>query len=580
MYSNDKMVLQLIALLKKSNIRRIVVSPGSRDFALIHSFEADPFFKLYSVVDERSAAFFALGLIQQTSEICAVCCSSGTACMNYGSAIVEAYYQKLPLLVLSADRLPEYLNQLEDQMYDQLDTFKNCTKYAVQLPVVENERDEWYCNRLINEAIIELNHHGKGPVHINIPFLGHGHFDTTELPNVRKINLSTGFISGDKWLQYANILKGKKVMIIWGQSCTETPELIRSVESFVEKTDAIILTDSMSNCHCKYAITNALPSIMAVAKLKYSDYLPDVVISIGGNNIFNQIIKPLLSPANFEHWLLGEEGKVCDTYHKLTEIFEMPESFFFCKMSENIKYDKTGTFSKLWMSLSENCPLPQNDYNEMYAIGKLMTNLPKNCDLQIANSFSSRMAHYYKVDSSVRVNCNRGVNGIDGSMSTAVGFSADNERITYLIIGDLSFFYDMNSLWIRHLGKNLRILLINNGGGALLYRAVQKPLRNTVGDHVAAFHDASARGWVESRGIEYLTANNKEECDKAIAVMTDTSIHKPMLLEVFTEIIPDAQSMDEYAEILDVRTSSERSSDELNKTINAAKGKLKKLFGR
>lgn len=580
MYSNDKMVLQLIALLKKSNIRRIVVSPGSRDFALIHSFEADPFFKLYSVVDERSAAFFALGLIQQNGETCAVCCSSGTACMNYGSAIVEAYYQKLPLLVLSADRLPEFLNQLEDQMYDQLDTFKNCTKYAVQLPVIENARDEWYCNRLINEAIIELTHHGKGPVHINIPFLGHGSFGTTTLPNARKISLNTGYISKNQWKGFANSLKNKKVIIVWGQSCPGTPELIDSIDRFINKTNAIILTDSMSNCHSKHAINNAMSAIMAVGKLNDDNYMPDVVISIGGNNIFNQIIKPIFEPAKFEHWLVGEEGKVCDTYHKLTEIFEMPEYFFFHNIADNADYTNERHFMESWLSVARNCPIPQNDFNEMYAIGQLMTHLPKNCDLQIANSFSSRMAHYYTVDPSIRVNCNRGVNGIDGSMSTAVGFSADNEKITYLIIGDLSFFYDMNSLWIRHLGKNLRILLINNGGGALLYRAVAKPLRETVGAHVAAYHDATAKGWVESRGISYLSASNKSECDEAISKMTDTSLNVPMLLEVFTEIIPDAQSMDDYANTLDQRSSTEKNAEELNKTINAAKGKLKKLFGK
>lgn len=580
MYSDDKMVLQLLSLLKKNNIRRIVISPGSRDFALIHSFEADSFFKLYSVVDERSAAFFALGVIQQTGEVCAVCCSSGTACMNYGSAIVEAYYQKLPLLVLSADRLPEYLNQLEDQMYDQLDTFKNCTKYAVQLPVVESERDEWYCNRLINEAIIELTHHGRGPVHINIPFLGHGTFQTTELPDVRKISLTNGYIGVDQWKNFSDRLKNKKVLIIWGQSVVQSVELFEAVDSFVSKIDAVILTDNMANCKSKYAITNTLSVLLSIGKSKHMEFLPDVIISIGGNNIFNQTIKPFLSGAQFEHWLVGEEGKVCDSYRKLTEIFEMPEYFFFRQIAANAAYTNNNGFRQNWMIASDKCVLPENDYNEMYAIGKLMSRLPANSDLQIANSFSSRMAHYYKVDSHIRVNCNRGVNGIDGSMSTAIGFSADNSRPTFLIIGDLSFFYDMNSLWIRHIGRNLRILLINNGGGALLYRAVTPSLRDSVGPHVAAYHDATAKGWVESRGIRYFSATNKEECDAGLDMLFDAAIEQPILLEVFTSIKPDAMSMDNYAALLDRRTASEKSAEEVSKSINLAKGKLKKLFGK
>ena len=201
MYSSNKMVLQLLSLLKQNNIRRIVISPGSRHFAFVHSLEADNYFKLYSVVDERSAAFFALGLIQQTGEIVAVTCSSGTACMNYGSAVVEAFYQRLPLLVLSSDRVPYLLNQMEDQMYDQLDTFTHCTKYCGQLPEVRNEIDEWLCNRIINEGLIELTHHGNGPVHLNIPFAAHhtDTFSTQVLPIVRKISLHSLSTSQETW---------------------------------------------------------------------------------------------------------------------------------------------------------------------------------------------------------------------------------------------------------------------------------------------------------------------------------------------------------------------------------------------
>lgn len=191
MFANDKMVLQLVALLKKFQIKKIVVSPGSRHNKLVNSLQADNYFELYLVVDERSAAFFALGLIQECGEPVAVTCSSGTACINYGSAIVEAFYQRLPLLVLSSDRVPELLNQCEDQMYDQASTFVGCTKYHCQLPVVDTPRDEWYCNRIINEALIELNHHGRGPVHINIPFAAHHGtaYDVESLPDARKITI-------------------------------------------------------------------------------------------------------------------------------------------------------------------------------------------------------------------------------------------------------------------------------------------------------------------------------------------------------------------------------------------------------
>ncbi len=266
MYSDNKMVLQLMSLLKQFGIRRIVISPGSRHFALVHSLEADPFFKLYSVVDERSAAFFALGLMQKTDEIVAVTCSSGTACMNYGSAVVEAYYQRLPLLVLSSDRIPQLLNQLEDQFYDQLDTFTKCTKYQGQLPVVKDALDEWYCNRIINEALLELTHHGNGPVHLNIPFVAHDTdtFSTSSLPLVRKISLFDASTDSTKWGEMACMLKGKKIMIVWGQSVVQTSALVKSVNSFVENFDAIILTDFISNCHCSHSIQNTTVTLASL----------------------------------------------------------------------------------------------------------------------------------------------------------------------------------------------------------------------------------------------------------------------------------------------------------------------------
>ena len=242
MYVNDKMVLQLVALLKKFGIKKVVVSPGSRHNKLINSLETDGSFKLYLVVDERSAAFFALGLIQECGEPVAVTCSSGTACMNYGSAIVEAFYQRLPLIVLSSDRVPELLNQCEDQMYDQASTIIGCTKYHCLLPVIDTPRDEWYCNRLINEALIELTHHGRGPVHINIPFAAHHGtaYSVESLPDARKITMHQLPINSSEWKFISARLKSKKVMIIWGQSVTPLMEVEVAEDAFADRYNAAL----------------------------------------------------------------------------------------------------------------------------------------------------------------------------------------------------------------------------------------------------------------------------------------------------------------------------------------------------
>ena len=575
MYSDNKMVLQLMSLLKQFNIRRIVISPGSRHFAFVHSLEADPFFKLYSVVDERSAAFFALGLIQQTGEVVAVTCSSGTACMNYGSAVIEAFYQRLPLLVLSSDRIPEYLNQLEDQMYDQQNSFSNFTKYHGQLPEIKNDIDLWYCNRILNEAFIELNHHGRGPVHVNIPFVAHNTdtFSTPELPIVRKITLHDAETNKEEWKKISETLQGKKIIIAWGQSVNITPLLEQKISTFCEKTDAIILTDKLSNLHNQNAILNTTAVFSLLTKEEKYKLHPDIVISIGGNYIFNGEIKSFVG-SKIKSWQVGKEDKVIDPFRCLTDIFEMSEECFFSHFNDFVDFQNSGNYRQTWLSISNQIACPQTEYNELFAIGTLLTNLPKNVDLQLANSLTIRMAHLFDIDPSIRVNCNRGVNGIDGSMSTAVGFAAENDRPTFYITGDLSFFYDMNSLWIRHLSPKMRIMLINNQGGGVMYAPLNDKMRQTLPEHVAAAHKCSAKGWVESIGFKYLSAHNKKDIEEGVRQLLDQSIQQPVFLEVFSVINPDdINAMWNYYISQDRHTGTE-------KMVRDVKRAIKKMIGK
>ena len=567
MFVNDKMVLQLVSLLKKFGISKIVVSPGSRHNKLINSLQYDPYFKLYLVVDERSAAFFALGLIQETGEPVAVTCSSGTACMNYGSAIVEAFYQRLPLLVLSSDRVPELLNQCEDQMYDQASTFITCTKYHCQLPVIDTPRDEWYCNRIINEALIELTHHGRGPVHINIPFAAHHgtSYDVEQLPDVRKITVHQLPMDGKDWKQISSRLKDKKVMIIWGQAVCPLKTITDAEESFAEKYNAAVLTDKMSNCHAKNAIINTTITMSIMKEQQAPALQPDIVISIGANYIFNNEIKAYLKKGNAEHWQVGREDKVCDPFHTLTDIFEMPEEYFFQMLTENCDSKTKNTYFAGWKEIADLPTLPDMQYCELYAITKLMSQLPNGCDLQLANSQTIRMAHYIPIKEGIRVNCNRGVNGIDGSMSTAVGFGANNNRPLFYITGELSFFYDMNSLSIRHLSPKTRILLINNSGGAVMYDQARNTPTENLPIYLAAGENKVARGWVESLGFKYVSAHNKEEVDAGVKTLLDDSINQPVLLEVFSNLSEDRFCIGDYVKSQDQRTFSEKVGGRLSR---------------
>lgn len=567
MFVNNKMVLQLVALLKKFQIKKIVVSPGSRHNKLVNSLQADNYFELYLVVDERSAAFFALGLIQECGEPVAVTCSSGTACINYGSAIVEAFYQRLPLLVLSSDRVPELLNQCEDQMYDQASTFVGCTKYHCQLPVVDTPRDEWYCNRIINEALIELNHHGRGPVHINIPFAAHHGtaYDVESLPDARKITMHQLPMSSSEWKSISARLKDKKVMIVWGQAVNPLKEVEEVENTFAEKYNAAILTDKMSNCHAKNAIINTTITMSIMKDNQAPALQPDVVISVGANYIFNNEIKKFLKNGNAEHWQVGSEDKVCDPFHTLTDIFEMPESYFFEMLSENCAGKTKGSYFADWKAIADIPTLPDMQYCELYAITKLMSQLPSDSDLQLANSQTIRMAHYIPIKPSIRVNCNRGVNGIDGSMSTAVGFGADSNKPLFYITGELSFFYDMNSLSIRHLSPKTRILLINNQGGAVMYDQPRDTPVEGLPIYLAAGENKTAKGWVESLGFKYVSAHNKDEVDAGVKVLLDESIDQPILLEVFTNLSEDRYCIGDYIKSQDQRSFGEKVSGRLSR---------------
>ena len=558
MYSNNPLILQLLSLLKAFSINKIVISPGGRHVQLVLSLEKDDDFKLYSVVDERSAAFFALGLIQAYNEPVAVACTSGTACMNYGSAIAEAYYQRLPLLVLSADRLPALLNQGEEQMYNQLDPFRSITKYQVQLPEIQSDLDLWLCNRLINEALLELTNHGRGPVQINFPIkdiFGSG-FDTETLPKVRKINFHN---ASSDFTDYAYKLYGKKILIIWGQSIEKLEAVGKAVVKFSRLHDCVVLTDCISNCPVENAIKNTFVTLQTLSISQQEKIAPDIIISIGGNQVFNTEIKELFKKHDFEHWIVGPQNKISDPFHKLTEIFEMDEQFFFVSMTSNFKNHENVSkrYLELWRELSA-IPEPNlNEFNEVYAIGKLINTLPPKSHLQLSNSNTIRIASYFNIPSDIVVHCNRGVNGIDGSMSTAIGYASVQSNLTFYITGDLSFFYDMNSLWIKHITPNIRILLINNDGGSFMY-SQRRIINGNPSLTLATNNHITAKGWAESTGFEYMHASCSKEYDDQIPQFISANHDKPVILEIDTSMADDRMAADAYIRSLDRRSTLEK----------------------
>jgi 2-succinyl-5-enolpyruvyl-6-hydroxy-3-cyclohexene-1-carboxylate synthase len=545
---SKKTIIQLHSLLKQYGIKNIVFSPGGRHLPLIHSIEKDGYFNTFRVIDERSAAFYALGLIQKTGSPVAVCCTSGTAVINLASAVCEAFYQHLPLLVITGDRMAEYLNQNEDQQYDQIKSFEGFTKYQVRLPRIDSDVDEWYTNRCINEAMIELTHHGNGPVHIDYPIADPFSeiFEEDVIPQVRKIDWNDAETETGKWKQLAARLKDKRVGILWGQSVQHSERLEVAVKGFVEKYDAVILTDYISNCHYAHAINHTPRLIHARRTLQEDEFfLPEVLITIGGNYIFNAEMKGLMRPRNIEHWQVGKEDKVIDGFKKLTTVCEMSEALFFEQMTKNADFTNQLGYYEYWKSRDEEVPQPHSDkFDEMTIISTVLGNMPNDADLQIGNSWSIRMSQMMDIPSSVRQHCNRGVNGIDGSLSTAVGYGATNDRLTYLIIGDLSFFYDMNALWISSLSPKMRILMINNHGGAMLFKPFMKELleKYPMSNLGLDCKLVTAEGWAKTTGFEYFAVHNDMDLKKAAALLATKNSDKPIFVEAFTDFFEDTDA--------------------------------------
>lgn len=557
MYSEKKNVCQLLALLKLHGISHFVVSPGSRHVPIVISMQNDPFFKLFSVVDERSASFFALGLIQQRKEPVGVICTSGTASANYCSAINESLYQELPLLVITGDK-PECLrDQHEDQMIRQSTMYSSISKFVANLPIVSNENDAWYCNRLINEALLELTHHGNGPVQINIPVPEHtDKFNTPQLPVERKVaryDLGTTIFK-----EVAEKLSGKKIAIVCGEGFMISQEQNKILDEFCRKTGAVVLCDKMSNCHVENSIYNSLTLLSAINNGDLTKLVPDIIISIRANFVFNDNLKVFVTRAkannsSIENWFVHPSGRLVDPYKGLlTNIFEMDEFLFFAKVSDSLEaLQQENEYAELWKTLSQSIEMPNDSYGHLGATGLLLKNIPSGSVLQLANSNSVRMAQLFHLDPSIEVHCNRGTDGIDGCMSTAVGFASESEKTVYLMIGDLTFFYDMNALWNRHLGKNLRIFLENNGGGSLLHlpnrpEAAAKLLPN----FISARHNASAKAWAQDRGMTYLSAQNEEELKNNIKLFTSNDIEGPVLLEVFSDMLDDIKKYKQYHAIV------------------------------
>ncbi|MDR2809145.1 MAG: 2-succinyl-5-enolpyruvyl-6-hydroxy-3-cyclohexene-1-carboxylic-acid synthase [Tannerellaceae bacterium] len=551
MYSSKKNILQLVSLLKAHRVKHLVLSPGSRNAPVIQSLANDDFFCCHTVVDERSAGFYAIGIAQYTGRPTALCCTSGTAVLNYGPALAEAFYQQIPLIFITADRPAAQIDQLLGQTLPQPGIFGPLAKKSVHLPEITSGQDFWFCNRLINEALLEATHRQPGPVHINLP-LSEPLFEYEDIdppPPARIISRyepePTSFHPyGERFRNF------RRPLLLVGQQTDG--ELLQPLCELQNRHHCVVLAEHPANLPASYFIRNFDALLFSLSENEQPLYAPDLLLTVGGHLVSKRIHRFFRDNPTKEHWHISADGKIVDTYRRLTDVIETKAAPFLAYLAGQKEREPSpaadeNTFFRQWHFRSRQIPEPTGAYSDLMAAGALMKALPENACLQLANSSSVRLAQLFRPAAErLRIFSNRGTNGIDGCLSTAVGQAGVNPDLTFLLIGDLAFFYDMNILWNRPLVPGLRILLNNNQGGEIFYTLPGFVASPQTEKHIAMRHTETACDWATSRGLIYLSAHNRQSLEDAMPAFVDRRTEQPMLLEVFTSPEENAKTLLRY----------------------------------
>lgn len=570
-YSNDKNAQILLSLMKVQHIRKVIASPGTTNIAIVGSMQNDEYFEMYSAVDERSACYMACGLAAESGEPVAIVCTEATASRNYFPGLTEAYYRKLPILVIAGSHGEYTTGHLHSQVIDRSQSPKDTVRYSAFVNKIVNKKDEQHNTTIINKALIELKRHGGGPVLINIVASPRG-FDTDTLPYVKSIKYYSKETSFPE-------LQAGRIAIFVGAHIRMSEELTQAIDKFCSLHDAVVFCDHTSGYSGAYKVHFAL----VCSQLSYRSKLvsPELLIHIGevsGDTYTTHALKPQ------KVWRVSEDGEIRDLFHSLDSVFETADLTFFTHYGEG-KGQKTSYLEKCKAEYHEVLSsFPKLAFGNIYVSKRLSSCLPANSVIHFGIFNSLRSWNFFELDPSIQSSCNVGGFGIDGALSTLIGASLANpQKLHFLAVGDLAFFYDLNSLGNRHIGNNIRILLLNNGRG-FEFRKKDHPgysfgesadLYIAAGGHFGNKSRTLVKDFTENLGFEYLTASTKDEfeavCSRFVAeCLTD----KPMVFEIFLE------TQDEIDNLVAVRNIKGSNIPIMEKITDTAKSSVKTLLKR
>nr|WP_262904415.1 2-succinyl-5-enolpyruvyl-6-hydroxy-3-cyclohexene-1-carboxylic-acid synthase [Polaribacter porphyrae] len=528
-------------------IDTVVISPGSRNAPLTIGFSNHSEIETLSVVDERCAAFFALGIAQQKQKPVAILCTSGSALLNYYPAIAEAFYSDIPLVVISADR-PKHLIDIGDgQTIRQENVFENHILFSANL--VENPKFLARNKQLIGEAL-QLATSQKGPVHINVPF-DEPLYETVEqmktfhFPHISMSSLDNSHINYEELASIWNA--ADKKMLLIGVNYPDE-DLHNLMDLYSEDDSVLLLTETTSNLHHDKAINAIDQLIFSMEDSDFKELQPDILITFGGMIVSKRIKRFLRDYQPKHHWNIDEK-KATNTFFCLSEFIQTKPVDFFSNFNKIIS-KKESNYQPKWLKIRDKrrekhaAYLSKIEHSDLKVFEQVLQQIPNNSQLQVSNSAIIRYVQMFTIDNSLEVFCNRGTSGIDGSTSTAIGAAFASKKQTVFITGDLSFFYDSNALWNKNIPNNFRIILVNNSGGGI-FKIIPGPSTTNAAKYFETPHCLTAEYLCKMHGFDYLQAQSTETVEEKLNGFFETS-EKPKILEIFTPSLENDTVLKDY----------------------------------
>ena len=544
-HSDIESVRIFISLLVQKGIKEVVLSPGSRNAPLLVSVAREKRLKHHVIVDERSAAFFALGIAQQTGQTVVLICTSGTALLNYSPAVAEAYYQGVPLLVISADRPAEWIDQDDSQTIRQQGALCNFVKKSFQLPTaITCEEDHWYTNRLVNEAINLSQRDRKGPVHINIPLreplYGFQHESVTPERVIKTLQESPSLTVEISQSLREEFFLCPKVMIIAGFH-EPNPFLQQHIKLLASLPNVVILTENISNLSVPLVISTIDRVISTIPPEEAEIYAPELLITFGGAIVSRMIKSFIREHTPHSHWHIDKRTTPPDTYKSMTLHIPMDTQTFFDQLQPaEIKANSLpSSYAHQWHQREEKAAQTHDNYLkripwcDLKAFSILIPTLPTGSCLQLGNSTPIRYAQLFRYTQVDRTDANRGTSGIDGCISTAMGAASTFDGITTLIVGDNSFLYDSNALWIKNCPPSLRIIVMQNGGGGIFRFLAGPSSLEEIEEYFETPHNVDIERLAEVHRFKVYRATDATSLETALSEFYQPG-HSPAILVVHT----------------------------------------------